>query len=491
MRPPLRVVFGIVGLVVLGLSIWQITSASRGLDIVYTQRNDVPITIFTPKNRVKNDLPIILIGHGFAGSAVIMRGFAFQLAYAGYAAVVWDFDGHGRNANPLPVEPSGRNLSENAESALLETLSLGIGDGARIAVLGHSMGSGVAMSFGQQHPETSATIAVSPVGTTVTPELPHNLLLLAGENEPAFIKNAELRLEEAGGPGGNPKKGTARKMLVIPWVEHITIVFSSTAHRAAVDWLDAAFDIQPKARAYTDRRLLWYGLGVSGALLAAVCFIPLSQPKLVRPLSFQRSLLALVGGAVGATLLLRAAEEAGLNLTRSFGLVVGGYLLVWFVLAGALAVLIRGQWRSWLYLPGWKDLSTGILTAAALWLGIGLLGGQIWLPWLLIPARLVLWPLGSLCMLPWFLAVGQAGSTGNGWLRAVWWVVESACILGSLFLAIQISEGLFFLMLILPVFPILLGAHALAAGRQRNPWVFGISAAFFTSWAVLAVFPLQ
>jgi hypothetical protein len=54
----------------------------------------------------------------------------------------------------------------------------------------------------------------------------------------------------------------------------------------------------------------------------------------------------------------------------------------------------------------------------------------------------------------------------------------------------QLTEGVFFLALILPVFPLILGAHAAAAGRQRNAWAFGLSAALFASWALLAVFPL-
>ena len=490
MKPSLRLIIGTLSLILLGFSVWQIVSAGNGLNILHTQRNDVPITIVIPKNRAQNDLPVVLIGHGFAGSSVIMRGFAFPLAYAGYAAVLWDFDGHGRNPHSLAVSNSGGDLLENAETALAGTLSLGIGDASQIAILGHSMGSGVAMNFGQQNPDTKATIAVSPVGTMVTPELPHNLLLLAGENEPSFVQNAELRLEEAGGPGGDFREGTARKMQIIPWVEHITIVFSSTAHQAAVDWLNAAFGIQPGAVDYKDRRIIWYGLGISSVLLAALCFIPPTQPAQVPVRSLVRRLLALVGGGIGATLLLRLAEAAGVNLTGSFGLIVGGYLLVWFALAGILALLILGQWRLW-FTPSWREISMGILTAAVLWLGIGLLGGQIWLPWLLISARLFIWPLASLLMLPWFLAVGLVCTPRNGWKRAGWWVVESTCILGSLFLAVRISEGLFFLVLILPVFPILLAAHAMAAGRQRAPWAFGIGAALFTSWAVLAVFPLQ
>lgn len=341
-------VAGFIGIFLVSLSVWQIWSAGKGLDILQVQRDAVPVTIVIPKAGPRDEMPVVLLGHGFAGSGVFMRAFAYPLAYAGYAAVLWDFDGHGRNPNPLPSSASGGDLVQNAEAALAAALSLGIGDPSRVAILGHSMGSGVAMTFGQRYPHTAATIAVSPVGTQVTPELPRNLLLLAGENEPAFQRNAQLRLVEAGGSGGSFQAGTARQMQVIPMVEHISIVFSPLTHRAAVEWLDAVFGVQPSAVAYTDRRVIWYGLGVLGALLAAVGFIPPSQTRSDKTPTTRRSLLSLLVGALGATLLLWGLDLVGLSLARSFGLVVGGYLLVWFSLAGTLALLILDQWRDWL-----------------------------------------------------------------------------------------------------------------------------------------------
>jgi hypothetical protein len=47
-----------------------------------------------------------------------------------------------------------------------------------------------------------------------------------------------------------------------------------------------------------------------------------------------------------------------------------------------------------------------------------------------------------------------------------------------------------FLFLILPLFPFMLGFHALAGGRQGSAWAFGLSGAMFMSWLVMAVFPL-
>jgi hypothetical protein len=167
---------------------------------------------------------------------------------------------------------------------------------------------------------------------------------------------------------------------------------------------------------------------------------------------------------------------------------VGGYLLIWFGVAGALALFVL--WPR-LSLPGWRALGAGFLVFVALWVGMGLLGGEVWLPWLLIPRRLALWPLGSLSFLLWSLAVGEASKSARPWGKIGWWLLQSAVVVGSMLLAIQLSSGLYFVMLILPLFPLMLGAHALAAGRQSNSWAFALGAALFVSWAVLAVFPIS
>jgi pimeloyl-ACP methyl ester carboxylesterase len=420
-----------------------------------------------------------------------MRGFALTLAHAGYAVVMWDFDGHGQNPRPLASSTQGDALISTAQVALAQARMHGLGEPGHLAILGHSMGSGVALVFGQQHPETAATIAVSPVGQPVTPELPRNLLLLAGALEAQFVGNAEQLLAEAGGPGEDPAAGGARKLLVIPGVEHVSILFSPAAHAAARDWLNAVFGPQPGASDYTDRRLLWYGVGLLGTLLAAAALASLVADRSPAGASHRPhwwGLVALAAGALGATLLLWLLGLAGLGLRSLFGLLVGGYLLIWFGLAGALALLLLRNWPS---LPSRRGLFAGLLTFAALWLGVGLLGQLIWLPWLLIPRRLLLWPLGALLLLPWFLAAGESVQGAGPAGRIGWWLAHSAVLVGAFLLALSLNPELGFLVLILPLFPIILGLHMLAAAPYRERWPFALSGALFTSWLLLAVFPIQ
>jgi hypothetical protein len=329
---------------------------------------------------------------------------------------------------------------------------------------------------------------------------------MAGSLEPPFVRNAEERLAEAGGRGGDPTVGTARQLLVVPGVEHLSILFAPAAHAGARDWLDATFGPQPGATAYTDRRVVWYGLGMVGILLVAISIAPLvAEPTSARPsnsscpLGLGWRLAALTGGSIGGTVLLWLAGSAGLVLQNLLGLLIGGYLLIWFGVVGFLTLsllwlfsrLSGAEEGMRLQPPSRRAVLRGLLVFAALWLGVGLMGQSVWLPWLLIPKRLLLWPLGGLLLLPWFLAAGEVVQDTSIAGRFGWWSVHSAALAGSIFLALYLSPELGFLILVLPLFPISLGFHALIVSEYRGSWPFALSGALFVSWLLIAVFPLQ
>jgi len=208
--------------------------------------------------------------------------------------------------------------------------------------------------------------------------------------------------------------------------------------------------------------------------------------KARRPL--WRRLAALAGGAAGATLILWLVSLAGVELREMLGLLVGGYLLIWFCVAGVLSLLLLWVWPG---TPSLRAVLGGLLAFAVLWLGAGLLAEWVWLPWLLIPRRLILWPLGIVLTLPWFLAAGETVRGSGLGSRTGWWLAQTLVLAVALFLALQLSPGLGYLILILPMFPIITGLHALAAAPHRGSWAFAVSGALFVSWMLLAVFPLQ
>lgn len=483
-------ILGAVGLILLLFSIWKIREASQGLEITQVVSTNPPITITAPTSASVEPRPLVLIGHGFAGSGILMRGFSLTFAHAGYVVVSWDFDGHASNPQPFPDNLRSEALIENAENALAIAEARGLASNGQIAILGHSMGSGVALSFGQMHTETSATIAVSPVLETVTSTLPRNLLLLAGSLEEPFIRNAEQLLSEAGDIGGDHSSGTARDFRIINGVEHLSILFSPATHAAAREWLDATFGLQPNAVSYTDRRMLWYGLSIIGTLLTILAISPAVNENSVigvprRPL--RHRMFAPVAGAFGATLVLWVLGKFGLELQSLFGLLMGGYLISWFGLAGLLSLLLLRKKPS---LPSRSTVLSGFLVTIILWLGVGLLGHFVWLPWLLIPQRLLRLPLFVLLSLPWFLAIGET-VRGEGFMaRLGGWLWHAVVFAGGVVLALRLVPELSFLLLILPLVPVITGLIELVTARLRGSWPFAICGAVFMSWMILAVFPI-
>jgi pimeloyl-ACP methyl ester carboxylesterase len=188
-----------MALLLIALSWWGVVAARTGLIIRRLERNEVPMLYVAPQ---RGEIPGVLVAHGFAGSKQLMLCYAHVLAHAGYAVMLWDFGGQGANASPL------RSLQHDLDIALAALLEQPEVDQARLALLGHSMGSGTVMSASIQNIDRfAATIAVSPTDAQVTRFAPRNLLLEAGSWEGSFVANAERLLAAAGGENKNLVSG--------------------------------------------------------------------------------------------------------------------------------------------------------------------------------------------------------------------------------------------------------------------------------------------
>jgi hypothetical protein len=250
------------------------------------------------------------------------------------------------------------------------------------------------------------------------------------------------------------------------------------------------FGPQAGAINYTDRRILWFGIGILGFIClskASINSLPktnLDQRVLVPR---WRRLIGLAVGSLAATAILYLVGLTGLRINQLLGLLVGGYLLIWFAIAGVISLFIL---RSRIYFPKLSEIGKGLLALSTLWLGVGLLGNFVWLPWLLIPQRLWLWVPGSILLLPWFFAVGEASKQANKSGQIGWSLFQIIVMLAGFYLAIRINPELGFLILILPLVPVMLGLHALAISPKHGSWAFALPGAMFTAWLLLAVFPL-
>jgi pimeloyl-ACP methyl ester carboxylesterase len=431
------------------------------------------------------DLPGVIVAHGFSGSKQLMLGYGYTLARAGYAVMLLDFAGHGANEQPLDAE--GDALQSSLDTAYMALIDQPFVDPERIALLGHSMGSGAVMRAGIEQPERyRAVIAVSPTGADVGETLPPNLMLQAGSLEGRFVANALELLAEAGGPDGDFAAGRARTFEEIANVEHITILFSSTSQDLAIDWLSRTFGL-PDTAGYRDPRMAWYGLHALGWLSLVLALKPLlPEAKLNgHRRATWRQWVGLLLGSVVATGLL-ALLGLWFDLTDLLGMLVGGALGGWLAIMGSV----------WLGLgfrpaiPKLPSLLWGLALFAVLWLALGLLAQFTWLQWFLIPPRLLIWPLLALATLPWKLATGYAQHRASFWRRVGWWLGQSIIVVAGLALTATVVPGMFVLILIAPTLPLVLAVESIAGSAFDDPWAYGLGSALFFGWLIAALFPL-
>ena len=479
---PRRLALAAVALLLILLAWWGLLGAGRGLDSRrLSGANGEPLRFLAPADAT--GVPGVIIAHGFSGSTPFMLGFGQILARAGYGVMLLDFDGHGSARVRLDDNSLPRNL-DAAYAALIAQPEI---DPARVALLGHSMGSGAVMSAAIADAERyRATIAVSPTGAEVSPQSPRNLLLMAGTLEPRFAANGRDLLARAGGANDDLAGGRGRAMVDVPNVEHITILFSGVAHQAALDWLNRTFD-RPAATAAPDRRVVWYVAHLAGWLLlvtAAAPLFPAAAPTAARRRA-PWPWLGLPLGALAAALLLAALGRFG-DVSRLGGLLVGGALALWF---GALGVvwLLLGFRPPW---PMGRDALWGLVLFAVLTLAFGVMAGRVWLPWWLTPERFALWLPAAVAALPWLLAAGLAQQGASARQRAGWWLFQTAVIVAGLLLTVVVAPGLGFVTLLMPVIPAVLAGMSLAGAAIDRPWSYAIGNALFFGWLLVAIFPL-
>ena len=219
----------LVVLAVAGVGLWLIAGAGGQPDRRHVVVGGVPLDEVHPPIAPGQRLPGVVIAHGFAGSARLMAQIGDSLAAAGHVVVLLDFSGHGSNTHPLPDGPASTAASTEALQRDLDTTvahlrSLPNVDPVRVALVGHSMGATAVTRYAAAHPEITATVAMSlPDTSMVQPESPRRLLLLVGAFEfPAFHTEA---------------KHAARSTVVVPGVEHISVLYAPRAHREIVTWL--------------------------------------------------------------------------------------------------------------------------------------------------------------------------------------------------------------------------------------------------------------
>jgi len=452
-----------------------VESASAGAD------GSVPVQVYVPDSAAGGARPGVVVVHGFAGSARLMHSWSLALAHAGFVVVAPDLPGHGANRTPLGGAEALRAAVEAATTHLVGLSSV---DADRVGLLGHSMGSGAVLASGIAQPDRiRAVVAVSPTDAKVDAQRPRDLLLLAGANESRFVANATSLLERAGGPGGAAGDGDARSLVVIPRVEHVSILFARSAQDASIAWLADALDHPAEGRAPVGPLggwallavgilTLWQGLGSSATTPGPV------------PRRRRGAWIALLAGGVAATASLVIVVRS-VDPSTVLGMLIAGEVGLWFLMTGT--VWLRFGVRP--AAPDLRDVGWTVLATLAL-VALGASIALAWAPWWLPDVRVRPAIVLILCLLPYSIAAATMLHGRRGRAAIGTWAGSSVAVLVTLGAAAVIVPGIGFLLLVLPLLPLILAATSVVAVGVDRPWATGTAGAVFFGWLLAMLFPL-
>ena len=501
----MRWIVGALGFAGLIAAVVGLVGAEKGVDTSRLWVGPTPVTLFRMADSGE-DAPLVVISHGFAGSQQLMRPFAVTLARAGYIAATFDYLGHGRNLEPLSgditkVEGATQRLLEQT-GTVVDRLMRRLGPERRLAIVGHSMASDIVVRYAQADPRVEATVAVSMFSPAVTSTTPQNLLILVGGLESGLRQEAlrvlRQRVEDPKPfqTYGDFASGTARRLALTPYREHLGVLYEPSGLREARDWLDRAFGRDSDAP--VDRRggailLLFVSLGVLGWPLSAL--LPrVSAPTSTRRMDWRALGIAGVVPAVVTPLVLMSFPADFLSV------LVGGYLAVHFGVYGAVtwitARLLQGRRQP--IEPWTRARILRIIAAAALATSyaagaVAVAMDTTFTSFAMMPPRWPLFLVMSVGTGAYFLA-DESLTAGPGVPKGARLFTRCA-FLASLGLAVALSfEDLFFLLII----AVLIVPYFLVYGLWSQ-WIYGatghtavgaIASAIAFAWTLAVVFPM-
>ena len=490
--PHFRALAALAGLLACVIGVWKLEAERAGLIIAPVMVGTTPATIYHKTNAPP--APAVVIAHGFAGSRQFMEAYALALAQAGYVAVSFDFEGHGRNPTPMRgdvthVDGTTQYLMRETGRVIDAALRLPEVDG-RVALLGHSMASDIIVRQAIADRRVMATAAISMFSEAVTKTEPGNPLIVPGGFETFLRENAlkNVRLVDPSAKEdetvGDAATGTRRRADVAPGVEHVSVLYSQTAIRDARDWLDTVF-----GRASTgDVRTTggWIVLLLAGVVLLAWPLASLLPRGAAPPpaIPVRAFLAAVLAPAVLTPILLSFVN------TRFLPVLVADYLAAHLLVYGALSLAIL--WVSGVRIGRVAWLAA--LTLAAY--GVLVFGGALdryvasFMP---IPARLPIIAAIAVGAVGYMLA--DAVTLEGGRTRIWRLLLARGAFLASLGAAVALDfKRLFFLLIIIPVIVAFFGVFGLMGGwvgrRTLSPAATGMALGLILAWSLGVTFPM-
>lgn len=333
-----------------------------------TQTSDgvtISFNVFEPSSGGLNK-PAIIIGHGSMVNKEMVKGYALELAAAGFVAVPFDFRGHGQSTM---VEPDNKTKDIIAIKEYLSTR--GDVDMNSLGYIGYSMGG-----LGQELIDSDLSFkCFIGIGTWLYPTLragnstnPLNVLMiqapfdeaveLSGLKESLATRvNIPILSVDSNRIYGSFQEGNASMIYLDDLSNHLLVAWDSDFIREARDWAINSFDLNVKDEAfYVNIRGLIFLMQVIGGIALffitveplirkSLCqneeaerdfhyFKPETKESSIKNISIKAMLYPIVLGIPGVLifiplLLILPLAVAGFVVTLLFGQTFGLLVLLW------------------------------------------------------------------------------------------------------------------------------------------------------------------
>jgi pimeloyl-ACP methyl ester carboxylesterase len=240
--------------------IFTIPTGIKSTYFLTTQTEDgeiISFNVFEPING-DNNKKAIIIGHGYIVNKEILKGYAIELAEAGFVAIPFDFRGHGTSSGEL-----GRgNLTADVRAIITYLANRGDIDMNNLGYIGYSMGGSPGLEITYENTAFKCFIGIGTwLSTTYTrignSTHPMNILMILGKFDE--VGNLD-RLKESFGYRlglesdevvanrlyGSFNEGNASKIFYDDNADHLTTAWDEDFIREARDWVISTFsDVKP------------------------------------------------------------------------------------------------------------------------------------------------------------------------------------------------------------------------------------------------------
>jgi len=481
---------GLLALFLILASVFMLERERVGLDITSTAVGTTPVTLYQKPGATG---PAVVVAHGFAGSRQIMQAYSLRLAQAGYRVLAFDFEGHGRNPQPMRGDVTridGTTVFLVAETRRVIAAARALPGVTGVSLLGHSMATDILVRASIEEREAGhpvdAVVAMSMFSQAVSATEPPRLVVISGEWEQAlrgFGLEYLHQVDPTKGEGELATNGAVERLAVVaPHVEHVGVLYSPAAVTAARDWLDATYQrVSSRAVGSMGVWILTLLVGIVLALHPLVALLPKqAEPPAI---SNRRFWLAVTLPAIVVPLVMTRFQ------TDFLPVLVADYLMLHLAAYGILQITLLRGWR---VLRG--PLPVAGLALFLLW-GLGAFGlaldryaASYWPS----PERLLIIAVLALGTVPALLADALVTEAGHArfWRR----LVARLFLFGSFGLAAALDfDRLMFLLIALPLFLLFMLIHGLMGrwvARREGALAAGLGMGLCLAWVLGVCFPL-